>query len=169
MAACDYCGATILWGGARNGDFVFCNEKCRAEGVLVTLIDQIPPEIAQERLAQVHQGNCPACGGEGPIDVHTSYSATSALVMTWWNSKPKVCCRRCGIKGQIGGLLWSGVLGWWGLSVGVDHDSDPDPSESWRYHFTSESFRADRSTAQNGQLGIGEPIAGPPDSRSGLP
>lgn len=119
MAACDYCGATILWGGTRSGDFVFCNEKCQAEGILVTLIDQIPSEITQAQLAQVHQGNCPACGGEGPIDVHTSHSATSAFVMTWWRSTPKVCCRRCGIKSQLGGLLWSGVLGWWGFPWGL--------------------------------------------------
>ena len=119
MAACDYCGATILWGGKLNGDFRFCNDKCQAAGVLVALIDQIPPEIAEERLSQVHHGNCPECGGDGPVDVHTSHTVTSLLVVTSWNSKPKVCCRRCGIKSQFGGLLWSGALGWWGFPWGL--------------------------------------------------
>jgi hypothetical protein len=119
MAACDYCGATILWGGTRDGDFVFCNETCHSNGVFVTLIDQIPPEISQTRLRQVHQGQCPECGGPGPVDVHTSHNVTSAFVMTWWNSKPKVCCRSCGVKNQLIGLVWSGALGWWGFPWGL--------------------------------------------------
>ncbi len=71
-----------------------------------------------ERLRQVHQGRCPECGGAGPVDVHTSHQVTSVLVMTSWNSRPKVCCRSCGVKSQLGGLAWSAVLGWWGFPWG---------------------------------------------------
>ena len=31
---------------------------------------------------------------------------------------PKVCCRSCGIKSQIGNTIFSLVLGWWGFPWG---------------------------------------------------
>ena len=32
MAKCDYCGSSIIFGGTKNGDLTFCNEKCEASG-----------------------------------------------------------------------------------------------------------------------------------------
>lgn len=66
MASCDYCGSTILFGGSREGDFRFCNDKCRQGGALLAVASQIPPDVLAEQVKRLHQGPCPSCGGEGP-------------------------------------------------------------------------------------------------------
>ena len=119
MATCDTCGTTILFGGVRDGQFRFCNEKCRQQGFLVQVAGQIPEEVVAEQIQQVHEGDCPRCGGRGPVDVHTSYRIWSVLVMTSWRSRPEICCRGCGIKSQLVGAGSSMILGWWGIPWGV--------------------------------------------------
>ncbi len=119
MARCSYCGSSILFGGVSEGKLRFCNANCHRQGYLLALADQIPEDLMAEHLAEVHQGDCPKCGGPGPIDVHTSYSVWSALVLTSWRSNPQVCCRSCGIKAKLGGAVSSGVLGWWGFPWGL--------------------------------------------------
>ena len=119
MASCDYCNSMILFGGRRNGDLRFCNEKCEANGALALAARQLPADHVARELAKVHAGQCPKCGGEGPVDVHTSYKVWSALVMTQWSSNPTVCCRGCGTKQRIGDTVYSAVLGWWGFPWGI--------------------------------------------------
>lgn len=119
MARCDYCGTTILFGGVRDGGRRFCNENCHQQGFLLVLADQVPENLVFPYVRQAHEGNCPKCGGPGPIDVHTSYTVWSALVLTSWRSRPEVCCQWCGTKSKIGGALSSALLGWWGLPWGL--------------------------------------------------
>jgi hypothetical protein len=75
--------------------------------------------LIQPKVREVHQGNCPKCSGRGPVDVHTSYRVWSALLMTWWESRPHICCRSCGIKSQLGDAAFSFILGWWGFPWGL--------------------------------------------------
>lgn len=119
MARCDYCGSLILFGGSRDGDLRFCNQTCASEGALVRLSSQIPEDVVQKELWDLHQGACPACKGQGPVDVHTSYQVWSALVLTSWKSLPHVSCRSCGVKQQLKGLGISLVAGWWGFPWGL--------------------------------------------------
>ena len=119
MASCGFCGSWILFGGAREGEERFCNDECRRKGLIGNLADEIPEEIIGRHVDEVHQGECPECGGEGPVDVHTSHMVWSALVLTSWYSKPKVCCRSCGVKAKLIGTALSGVLGWWGFPWGI--------------------------------------------------
>ncbi len=119
MAKCDYCGSTILFGGARDGDLRFCNARCQSAGTLLRLSNSIPEPSVQEVLWKVHQGACPKCGGRGPVDVHTSYWVWSALVLTQWSSRPQVSCRGCGVKSQLGATATSLVVGWWGIPWGL--------------------------------------------------
>ncbi len=69
MAQCAYCSTTIILGGKKEGDLRFCNDKCVERGFVLIVADQIPPEMLNEAVTEVHQGVCPACGGPGPIDV----------------------------------------------------------------------------------------------------
>lgn len=119
MAACAYCNTTILFGGTRRGDLRFCNAKCEAQGALANVASQLPRPEVERYTARVHGGNCPNCGGAGPVDVHTSYRVWSALALTSWSSRPVISCRRCGTKRQLGDALFSLLLGWWGFPWGV--------------------------------------------------
>lgn len=119
MAKCDYCGTTIVFGGARDGNLRFCNDRCRQNGALIRASQQLPNEVVQQHLWAVFQGLCPKCGGNGPVDVHTSYRVWSALYLTSWNSRPEVCCRSCGTKKQLGDTAFCLFLGWWGFPWGI--------------------------------------------------
>ena len=119
MAKCDYCGSSILFGGARTGDLRFCNHRCQQAGQLIAVSNQVPPDVVQARVWAVHQGLCPKCQGKGPVDVHTAHQVWSALLLTSWKSEPQVSCRACGIKRQATGLVFSLVAGWWGFPWGL--------------------------------------------------
>jgi hypothetical protein len=119
MASCAYCNTTILIGGKRQGDLRFCNVTCAANGALVEVANQLPLVEVMRYAQQVHGGNCPRCGGQGPADVHTSYRVWSALVMTNWSSRPAISCQSCGTKRKIGDAFFSLFLGWWGFPWGL--------------------------------------------------
>ena len=119
MAKCDYCGSTILFGAKKAGSLQFCNLNCMQQGQLIAVSKQIPADVIQRCLRDTHSGLCPKCHGSGPIDVHTTHKVWSALILTSWSSKPQISCRACGTKGQLEGLAFSLVCGWWGFPWGL--------------------------------------------------
>jgi hypothetical protein len=119
MARCGYCNSMILMGGTQVGNLRFCNEKCAAQGQLLIRSRQVPDAHVQELVYRMHQGPCPKCGGAGPIDVFTTYRIWSAVFLTSWKNVPEVCCKSCGTKSQIGGLVTSLLFGWWGFPWGL--------------------------------------------------
>lgn len=86
MTKCSYCGTRILFGGKAHGDRRFCNETCYRKQALVDLSKQVPEDAVHKSVWDIHQGRCPKCGGNGPVDVHVSYRVWSALVLTSWQS-----------------------------------------------------------------------------------
>lgn len=119
MAKCDYCGSTIIFGGKQNDGLRFCNDRCLQGGALLAVSQQIPDNIVQQELWSVHQGRCPRCNGSGPVDVHVSHRVWSAVVLTSWRSQPRVSCRPCGVKSQVGDAVFSLLFGWWGFPWGL--------------------------------------------------
>lgn len=119
MSKCSYCGSRILFGGIRSFDLRFCNQKCAQAGALLNVSIQIPAEVVQSRLLSVHRGSCPKCSGPGPIDVHTSYSVWSAVLLTRWASHPLMSCVPCAKKAQLLNAVGSFFLGWWGFPWGI--------------------------------------------------
>src|SRR4051794_18538215 len=118
MAKCAYCGTTIAFGGVREGELRFCRKACRDKAHLSAPSTQLPEEFVWEKAAEVHAGACPKCGGAGPVDLRTSYSVWSALVLTRWSQKSELCCRSCGRKAQLQAAAMSAALGWWGFPWG---------------------------------------------------
>src|SRR5947208_3404803 len=105
MAKCGYCGSTIIMGGVRAGAQRFCNNKCHQNAYVLSVAQQVPPDMLERQMEEVFRGNCPECRGPGPIDVHKIHRVWSALVLTSWSSSQKVCCRSCATRSQIGSTL----------------------------------------------------------------
>ncbi|MBI1348481.1 hypothetical protein GC163_19580 [bacterium] len=118
MAKCAACGTMILFGGETQNGRRYCNSKCLQNDHLQNVVDQLPPELLEAAVAEFHQSECPQCGGEGPIDIHTSHRAWSAVVMTTWSSHPVLCCRSCAFNNKLKSIAFTGVLGWWGFPWG---------------------------------------------------
>jgi hypothetical protein len=119
MAKCAHCGATILFGGVREGDDRYCDADCQALGTTGRVAALLPDDLVDEAVAQAHAGPCPQCGGDGPVDIHTSHRVWSALVMTSWSDHPEMCCRSCAVKNKLVSIGFCGVLGWWGFPWGL--------------------------------------------------
>ena len=118
MAKCSGCGTAILFGGVKRGNLRFCNETCAAQSQVAQAASRIPDEIIDAHVAQLHQGDCPKCGGPGPVDLRTSHRVYSAVVFTSWSSHPLLCCAACGRSEKIKNGLFSLALGWWGFPFG---------------------------------------------------
>jgi len=119
MAKCGYCGSTIIMGGERADNQRFCNNRCRQNAYILSVGQQFPPDMVDRQVEEVFHGNCPKCHGLGPVDVHKVHRVWSLIALTSWSSTPHVCCRSCATKGQLGGILFSLFLGWWGFPWGV--------------------------------------------------
>ena len=123
MATCGHCSTFILFGGKSAYGQRFCSEKCLQAASINKaahqLAQEVPEELIQQRVIDVHQGNCPKCGGPGPTDVHVSHRIWSLVRITSWKSRPQMCCRRCGIKAKCGDTLFSLLFGWWGFPFGL--------------------------------------------------
>jgi hypothetical protein len=123
MATCGHCNTFILFGGKSAYGQRFCSEKCLKAASINTAAQQLAAEVPEElilrQVIHVHRGNCPKCGGAGPIDVHVSHRIVSLIRVSWWKSRPQMCCRTCGIKAKCGDTLFSLLFGWWGFPFGI--------------------------------------------------
>jgi DNA-directed RNA polymerase subunit RPC12/RpoP len=119
MARCTYCGSTVLFGGVKDEDARFCNAECQEGGRLMAAAADVPEGVLAARVAEVVEDDCPRCGGPGPVDVFTSHRVLSAIVFTSWKNVPEISCRGCATKRQLGGVLTSLLLGWWGFPWGL--------------------------------------------------
>ncbi|MDM8544829.1 hypothetical protein QUF90_27495 [Desulfococcaceae bacterium HSG9] len=61
MAACDYCGTTIIFGGIKDNNLKFCNKECHQKGYVLILANEIPDNIVNQQIDEIHKGNCPKC------------------------------------------------------------------------------------------------------------
>jgi len=119
MAKCSFCGSTIVVGGVKEGEYRFCNDKCHFSGRMIPALQKIPPDLLDRQVQAVHQGQCPRCKGNGPVDVYVSHRAMSFLVATTWKSIPEISCRKCGIKRRAADAALTFFLGWWGFPWGL--------------------------------------------------
>lgn len=117
--ACDFCGTTIVFGGVKQNGLRFCNQTCANNEAIMQASLNVPEEILHQRIREIHQGECPACSGHGPVDVHTSHWVWSALILTRWGSSPRLCCRSCARRNQLQHAISSFVFGWWGFPWGL--------------------------------------------------
>jgi hypothetical protein len=118
MASCDSCGAVILFGGHRQGNWRFCNEECARLASAQIDADRIPREAVEQHAQAIQRGDCPQCGGPGPVDVYSFHRIWSALAFSRFTSHQMLGCWSCGRKAQVKAILFSTILGWWSVPYG---------------------------------------------------
>ena len=119
MASCAACGSTLLFIKKRAGGLEFCNDKCVARGQVAIRAQHISESQALGRAIEMQYSLCPACGGPGPVDVFTTHTVWSALLVTVWKSTPAVSCKGCAVKSQIYATIAGALVGWWGFPWGL--------------------------------------------------
>jgi hypothetical protein len=113
MRECSYCGSAIIFGGKKDGELIFCSQRCLEKGIVPRLATRLPDDLVMERATAVHQGNCPRCLGQGPVDVHNSFRIWSLVHHFSWSSSPQISCRSCGVRSKLGDALFCMAFGWW--------------------------------------------------------
>ena len=119
MAKCNTCGSFILWGGITHGAVKYCSNKCVQTAATEVLGQTVAEDQLEALVNEVRNGPCPQCKGPGPVDIHTSHSVMSFVVMTRWKSTPRMSCQRCGQREQLKSLGISMIAGWWGFPWGI--------------------------------------------------
>jgi hypothetical protein len=120
MAKCAYCGSTVIFGGKTHAGMRFCSDKCLSNGQVVSVARNVPEEMVAMHAREIHAGPCPVCKQRrGPVDVQMSHKVVSYVFATSWSSTPRISCRSCGRKAQLGATAYSLFLGWWGIPFGL--------------------------------------------------
>jgi hypothetical protein len=119
VASCAACGSTLLFIKKRAGGLQFCNDTCVARGQVAIRAQHIPESQALEHAIRLQHAPCPSCGGLGPVDVFTTHTVWSALIVTVWKSTPALSCKGCAVKSQVYATLAAALVGWWGFPWGL--------------------------------------------------
>lgn len=116
---CDACNLWVLLSDIEDGDYRYCCDACLETGPVFPRSRQLPAADVRLKALKISSGRCGQCQGPGPVELRTSYRIWSVVVLTHWSSRQQVSCRRCGLRAQLRGLVYSVLLGWWGLPLGV--------------------------------------------------
>ncbi|WP_437186023.1 hypothetical protein SH668x_003150 [Planctomicrobium sp. SH668] len=123
MAKCDGCGASIVFGGVTFNDLRFCKQAClkknRDSVIIKSLAREIPPEVLAEQVQLVFEGDCPRCGGSGPVDCHKSHWALSYFLGSTYGSQTHVCCPSCARVSRLKSLGYTVCFGLWCFPWGL--------------------------------------------------
>jgi len=74
----------------------------------------VPENEVEDALTAFHQGDCPCCGGPGPVDYHLSYRIMSLLAVSQFKMLHKIACQSCAQKAKLRNFLITLFIGWWG-------------------------------------------------------
>lgn len=120
MSVCNNCGKSMLFGGRKIDGVTYCGGPCATSHTTWLAAGRVPADVLQQVVERERLGACPRCKkNNGPIDVHEAHRVHSFLIMTQWHTKAHIACRPCGRKLQAGGLVYSLLLGWWGMPWGL--------------------------------------------------
>ena len=119
MARCDTCGNMVVFGGEHWNGMDFCSEECLQVAVTASQAEGVPEDVVLQRATALRNERCPWCGGEGPNDIHSTWSIASLLIITYRSKKEMFGCSSCGFKHKIKYFLFTGLCGWWGIPWGI--------------------------------------------------
>lgn len=120
MSDCNSCGKFILFGGRKLDGYQYCGSACANSHSLLRAAERVPQDAIQQLVEQWRNGPCPRCKRQaGAVDVYVWHRVHSLVLYTQWSTIRSVCCRRCGRRDQVVGVLYCTALGWWGFPWGI--------------------------------------------------
>jgi hypothetical protein len=117
--ACPSCGLSVLFGGIKHNGVKYCSKKCFDSDSTNRFASEIPDGEVESFAREIYAGSCPACNGDGPIDVFKSYFTYSIILYTNYKTKEHVVCVACARKVQRKDMALSALVGWWGFPFGL--------------------------------------------------
>ncbi len=117
MSQCANCGTVILFGGVIQYGSVYCGKACAQRHSTGRV--EVPDAVLDQAVREVHQGDCPVCGGPGPVDIHSSHRVMSFLIITQFQTIPRLSCGSCAKKAKLFNSFVTGTIGWLGVPFGL--------------------------------------------------
>lgn len=119
MAECCNCGKTFFIGGQSIDGYRYCSATCSRLHPVIVTAESLPAATVQQFVEKWRHGDCPVCKRQnGPVDVHAEHRVISLIFVTQWHTRRHISCRRCGWNKQLEAIIYSTLLGWWGLPWG---------------------------------------------------
>jgi hypothetical protein len=119
LGTCQTCGATILFGGVTRDGMKFCKEACAASSVVLNSTKNFTGKMITDRARAIFESECPVCRRPGPLEIYRSHRVISLLVVSFWQTTPRLSCRSCGKNAQLIDLTITSLFGWWGIPHGI--------------------------------------------------
>jgi hypothetical protein len=93
--------------------------RCFDEDCLAKLSEVYDDAFLSQYVDDIHKQRCSTCGNKGSVDLYVSHTVTAFLIHFSWSESPNVCCRRCGVRHIVEGIVWTLILGWWQIPFGI--------------------------------------------------
>jgi hypothetical protein len=71
--------------------------------------------MVETEVRAIFDGECPNCGGPGPVDLFNAHYLWSALFLSSHSTKQALSCRTCARRRQYMAVVSCATLGWWSL------------------------------------------------------
>jgi hypothetical protein len=112
---CAGCGSRILAGGVHADHRTWCSDDCLNKSVCLGVDQLIPLELVSAAVDETFYGDCPSCGGPGPVDLYTATKLTGMLFLFTITRPQKICCAKCARIQRLQATAHNLFLGWWGV------------------------------------------------------
>ncbi|RTL29950.1 MAG: hypothetical protein EKK47_12060 [Burkholderiales bacterium] len=117
---CDFCGSSARFSAVLDEGQRFCSKSCLRSARLLEASEDIPKEAIFQHACRIKEGPCPSCQRTlTRIEVRPYYRVWSVGLFTQWTKRTHICCLSCGRKTNLESLIFSVVLGWWGIPWGL--------------------------------------------------
>lgn len=117
---CDYCRNSARFSAIHDDGQRFCSKACLRNARLMEIAVDIPDESIMARALSVKNGICPVCRQcTSPVEMRHYFRVWSALVVTQWRQRAKLCCHSCGKKENRESVVLCLIFGWWGFPWGL--------------------------------------------------
>ncbi|MFZ6756765.1 hypothetical protein ACO0K9_06055 [Undibacterium sp. Ji50W] len=116
---CDYCGKSARHKPVLDEGQRFCSKTCLHHARVSEAAVDITESMILLEAGKIRSGACPVCDKMNtPVEIRYAYTATSFIVVSYQETKTRLCCVQCGRRENLESMLVCFIVGWWGIPWG---------------------------------------------------